>query len=352
MAKNIEKEMTKEQRIFLLVDWKDEGNFFLHKELQKEGLNVQLIDIPNYSMKDRTVKIRIIIMYFKYVIQAIKAVWLSTPEDVIVCWNFTTGIGVGLVSRLFFCKRRILAVNMIAHYSSGFVSKIRYLIFHFAMNQSTFYLTVNSADYISVNAKRFGVPEKNFFVLHDPVNDKLEFAVDVKDGFYVFSGGEAQRDWDIYFEAAKKLPDISFVGVARKKFFDPAQIIPDNVDMRFDLEYEAFYQLMGSARIVVLPLKSVLPCGLIVICNAALMKKAIIATRTPSTKNYIVQNETGVLVEMHDANNLKNEIQCLFMNENERIRLGENLNKYVTREFTIQKYMDTFKTILKAVKYE
>ncbi len=336
----------------MLVDWKETGDFFLYREMQKAGFEVRLIDLPYYTMRDRTVRLRIFLLYFKYLLQAFKVIRLSTPDDIIVCWNFTTGIGVGFIARLLFRKRCILAVNMIAHFSSKVVSFIRYIVFHSAMSWPGFYLTVNASDYISLNAKRFNISKKNFFVLHDPVKNRFDFAVDVRDDRYVFTGGEAQRDWRIFFDMAQQLPDISFTGVARKKFFDSELVVPANVDMRFDLDYERFSQLMAAATLVVLPLVSTFPCGLIVIGDAGLMKKAVIATRTPSTENYIITNKTGVLVELGDVETMKNEVQRLFADNNERKRLGDNLNEFLFQEFSIQNYFERFVQILEKIEAE
>lgn len=336
----------KKRRIFLLVDWIDTGDFFLQKELQQAGWAVRLIDIPNYSMKDRTVKFRIILLYFKYMVQVIKAIRWSAKDDIIVCWNFTTGMGAGLINRLFLRKRRILALNMISHFSSGMVSKIRFFIFRLAMNQSDFHITVNAANYIAINAKRFKVPERKFFVLPDPVKDRFPFKVNIKNDGYVFSGGEAQRDWRLLFEAARQLPDIAFKVVARKKYVDPALIVPANVHLLFDVEYDHFSRLMASAALVVIPLTSTFPCGLIVIGDAGLMKKAVIVTRTPSTENYILPNETGILIEVNDLEAMKNEIRRLFDNSDECQRLGENLHNFLRREFAVQNYIDRMISIL------
>ncbi len=341
--------MKRKGKIFLLIDWINDGKFFLEQELKRENISVELLDIPNYSMKDRTVKFRILNLYFKYIIQAIKALRMSIPEDTIVCWNFTTGIAIGLLNRFSFNKRTILALNMIAHPSSGFTSKIRYLIFHFVMNHPKFYLTVNASDYISINADRFNISPKKIFVLHDPVKKEFDFDIDIKDNHYVFSGGEAQRDWQLFFNVAAQMPDVSFVGVARRKFLSPGLIIPPNVKMEYDVDYQSFSQLMGASSIVILPLKSDLPCGLIVIGDAGLMNKPIIVTKTPSTTNYIIQNETGILVEMHNVAEMKKQIQHLLINESDRIRLGKNLNAYMAQEFSIQKYFKDFKSILNSI---
>jgi hypothetical protein len=50
----------------ILVDWKYEGKPFIEEELARHKISYTIYDIPNYSMKDRTRKYRIILLYLKY----------------------------------------------------------------------------------------------------------------------------------------------------------------------------------------------------------------------------------------------------------------------------------------------
>jgi hypothetical protein len=53
--------------IKILVDWKEDRNFFLPHEFSKLGITLQVFDIPNYNMKDRIKKHRIFFLYIKYI---------------------------------------------------------------------------------------------------------------------------------------------------------------------------------------------------------------------------------------------------------------------------------------------
>ncbi len=338
---------TQKQQIFLLIDRKYDPNFFLIKKFNEAGILLHVIDIPNYTLKDRTVKFRIILLYFKYLIQATRAFRQSKKGDILITWIFTPAIGVGFINRLFNRKRKILALNLIAHSSAGFLSKIRASIFHYAMNQPDFHTTINDADYIFINADRFHVPVSNFHILHDPLENKLDInKLEIKDKGYIFCGGEAQRDWKLYLDIATLLPEIKFIGIARKKFFSPQWTIPENVEMHYDVDYQIFSRYMAEASIILLPLKSTLPCGLLVIVDASVLKKPVIATATPSTRNYISENKTGYLVQLGDTQNFLDKITYLSEHPEEKQRLGNNLHQHIESEYSTDVYFNNLINIL------
>lgn len=319
--------------INIIVDWKEGGNFFLYKELQKTGMPVKVFDIPNYNLNDRVKKYRLIFLYFKYIQLSFKTIMNSNVNDLIICWNFTTSIAVGWICKLLGKKRTILGLNIIAHKKNKLAEKFRKLIFSPIMKMDKYYLTVNSEQYIEDYASRFGISNKKFFILHDPIQSEI-IQKYVFGKSYIFVGGEAQRDWDTLFKAAQFLPEIKFICIARKKYFNPDIFIPSNVELYFDLNENEFYNYMKNSSIVVIPLKSELPCGLIVLLKAAMMNKPIIATKTPSTSNYIDNGKSGLLVEMGNYEELIKAIKKLYNDENMQRIFTKNLINHIKNNYS------------------
>ena len=200
----------------ILIHWKYKGKLIIEEELTRNKIGYTIYDIPNYSMKDRTDKFQIIILYLKYLAQANKVVSFSSVNDLILCLNFTTAIAVGFVSKIRRKKCRILGLNIIAPPRRGIIEKIRFALFHNIMKMKGFYITLNSKEYISDYSNRFKINENRFFVLHDAIIDMDDYKELNISGSYVFSGGEAMRDWVTMFKACELCPAIKFVFVARK----------------------------------------------------------------------------------------------------------------------------------------
>lgn len=179
-----------------------------------------------------------------------------------------------------------------------------------------------------------GQTEDRIFLLHDVYSNSDEQCDYKESGSYVFTGGEASRDWTSFIRCAEEMPNIEFIGVARRKSFNLNNDLPENLKMYFDVPESIFYSLLKESRIVFLPLMSKVPCGLIVLIRAALLSKPVIATRTPSIKNYIIHNKTGLLVDILDIDGMKNTIEKLFYSSDLRKSLAEKLKQHVVNNFS------------------
>lgn len=210
------------------------------------------------------------------------------------------------------------------------------------------YITVNSKQYVEDYARRFRVSIKKFFVLHDPVQTHRKIPYQFRDS-YVFCGGEAQRDWASLFAAAEQLPQIKFVCIARKKYFDPLLTPPANVELHFDTDYETFFRYLRNASIVAIPLKSKLASGLIILLEAALMSKPIIVTRTPSTSNYIINDDHGILIDRENSAQLRDAINRLYSDRQLQKKLADNLLTFLMEHHSHSKYTSRLIEIIETI---
>lgn len=334
--------------IKILVDWKNKKNFFLQEELNKHGFKSVVFDIPDFEIRDRTIKHRIVILYFKYLKLAYRTLVNSNENDIVICWNFNTAIALGYLCRLFGKKRKIVALNIIAHKKNIIFETLRRWICSPIMKMKHCYITVNSKQYVEDYARRFRVSIKKFFVLHDPVQTQRKTPYQFRDS-YVFCGGEAQRDWESLFTAAEQLPEMKFVCIARRKYFDPQLSPPANVELHFDTDYDTFFHYMRNASIVAIPLKSELASGLIILLEAALMSKPIIATRTPSTSNYIIDNDHGILIDRGNPDQLRDAIKELYPNRTLQKKLADNLLAFLMEHHSHARYTSRLIEIIQAI---
>lgn len=67
-------------------------------------------------------------------------------------------------------------------------------------------------------------------------------------------------------------------------------------------------------------------------------KKCVLATNVGSLREIVIDNETGILFPLKDAEALKNKIQYLFTNKEKCIELGENAFKKLNEDFSAEKH--------------
>jgi len=334
--------------IHILVDWKDGNSFFLKKELYKINIKTNIYDIPNYNIKDRVIKWRLPILYLKYIFVANRIIKKSAENDLIICWNFTTSIAVGYLCKLYNKKRKILALNIIAHKKKGLAEKMRRFLFSPVMNMPGFFITVNSYQYVTDYSNRFNVKKTKFFELNDPIQDEKIEPYEFNNS-YVFVGGEAKRDWETLFNSAKLLPEINFICIAREKYFNKKLVIPNNIKMYFDTPKNTFYKKMKESSLVVIPLSSELPAGLIILLKATFINKPIIATNTPSIRNYVTNEFSGYLVPMGDHFELAKAIKSLYYDFGKQKLFTKNSLNYISKEFSKEKYTKKLSNIIKEI---
>lgn len=246
----------------------------------------------------------------------------SGKDDVIICWDFSTGMKIGCLNRLLNKRRRIVNVNMIDHEQKGYRILIKKVLYNYTFASKFFYFSANSIDTLKEYSNRYkSIDIQRTFELQDcfygdePVQDYSS-----GDGS-VFCGGNI-RDWDCYIKAAKKLPEVDFVGVASGKMKHLFNDIPSNLHMYWDVHLEDFYSMLRKCSISVIPVPTNITNGLIVIFQSALLNRPIIATKTPPIYNLLYDKEIkktgGIMYEMNNSADLADKIKFLLDNHEER----------------------------------
>lgn len=336
-------------RIIILADFKVRAgsDFWIREELEKLGYTTELLGIQNYNPKDDTTRFGKIKIWYKYFKLAGKGLSVSGKEDVLICDNFVIGAITAFFGRLSGRKRKVIALNMIAHEKGLFNRIFRKIVYNTAFRNRGFWFSVNDSQLIDLYAQQFRFPEDRVFVLQDPFFKSDEQADFTGEGDFVFTGGDAYRDWDAVIRCAKELPQIRFTGVARKKYFPGHTELPINLKMYFDTTQDEFYGLMKNSRLVFLPLNSKAPCGLIVMMRAALLSKPVVISETPSTQNYIRNKVSGILLPLQDQLGMKKEISELFWSQELQQKYAAELKHFILENFSTGSTMKKIEEIIK-----
>jgi glycosyltransferase involved in cell wall biosynthesis len=103
----------------------------------------------------------------------------------------------------------------------------------------------------------------------------------------------------------------------------------------------------AQSRLVVIPTRRGAAAGATTALEAMAMGIPVVASKGGTVGEYILDGESGVLVEPEDPSALRGAIMSLLGNPQEAQRLGENGRQRVEEELSLEKYVDTLAAIIK-----
>jgi glycosyltransferase involved in cell wall biosynthesis len=168
---------------------------------------------------------------------------------------------------------------------------------------------------------------QDYYALDSPMLVFIPFVADPRllsrhssdEGPVLAVGG--YRDFPTFLRAVEQTSVPSAV-IAHKGVL-PQKELPENVVLHEDISREAYLELISHARCVVIPLKNrARSVGQVVLTDAMALGKAVIATRTIGTVDYIESGKTGILVPPSDAQSLREAILLVARDREAGRRLG------------------------------
>ncbi|MBW4422840.1 MAG: glycosyltransferase [Myxacorys californica WJT36-NPBG1] len=152
---------------------------------------------------------------------------------------------------------------------------------------------------------------------------------------FITALGSAHRDFPTFFGAIEKL-NLPAVVVAGKRALE-GLTIPSQVEPRSGISRSECLKLAQQARINVVPLtpdEQVTAAGQVTIVEAMRMGCTLIATRCNGVEDYIIDGETGLLVEPFSRESMLQAIEKLWNDEALRHRIGANAKRYADMNFS------------------
>jgi glycosyltransferase involved in cell wall biosynthesis len=227
--------------------------------------------------------------------------WTAVDAVLVIGWYL---IPVLLLVRLRFLRRPRRLVSM-AVFVQG--QRVRH-----ALNLLLRVLKINELELIVFSeAERanlidvIGIPAER---VHRVVyrGKMSEAAASRHEGGYIFTGGYTNRDYDTFFAAVAPLEyDVIAVASALNDLGDP----PPNVDLRIDIPWNEFEELVASCALLVLPLKQGgEACGQNVLFRGMRNYRPVVATRHESLIDYLGDDYPG-FVPAHDSEALRAAIE-------------------------------------------
>lgn len=169
----------------------------------------------------------------------------------------------------------------------------------------------------------------------------------------IMSLGEIRsRDYATLFRAIADLPVNLAVAAsgswyAREKNTHLQSSIPQNVKLTGRLTQLELKKYYAQSQFVVLPVyDSVFSAGATATLEAACMARPVIATRSRGLADFIIDGETGILVEPGDVAGMRAAIQHLLAHPEEAQRLGHNARQRIEEELNLDIYVERIASLL------
>jgi glycosyltransferase involved in cell wall biosynthesis len=155
-------------------------------------------------------------------------------------------------------------------------------------------------------------------------------------GKFIFSSGRSYRDYEALARAIEGT-DVS-LKVSGRPFNLAGVDLPKNVETTGWLTNRELQHFLYETDFYVVPLQPITHAG----GDSSLLQamsfgKAVVATRAPSTETYIQHGETGLLVEPHDVEGMRQAILHLWRNPDEAARMGNEARRRFEENHTMDK---------------
>lgn len=288
--------------------------------------------------------------FYAYTVLALKAHMRVRKGgyDLVVAWEGKNGFFFALLRRLL--RQRYPKMAILAFALRGWPFRSA-RVARFAMRDVDL-ITVPTSHELRSYSEYLQIPPERFrhcvngtrdIVQGEPISRGPSFATGGEESIpLVFAGGYSHRDFATFVESVCGLRARVLIVAPRSR--DLCRRLPDNVEWLDTVPPHVYRTKMLGASIVVVPLEEVrFAVGLMEILSAMAAGKAIVATRTFATQEYLEPDRTGLLVKPGDPIELNEAIRNLLEYPDKAACLGANardayLTRYTFAAFAIQTY--------------
>jgi glycosyltransferase involved in cell wall biosynthesis len=276
--------------------------------------------------------------------------WKSRQYSLVFTWSERAGIPMAAYKRFLGSKNRFVTMFQCWSQRQKVVTKAFGL---FAVMDHIVVHCRSLKNYLV----QLGVPADKISVIHYSI-DQCFFSpiegIEPQHNMIMSVGEPRSRDYHSLFQAIDGLHVNLKVAAsghwyAREKNTPLNKSIPANVSIVRHLPQVELRDLYAGSQFVVLPiLDLVYSAGATAALEAASMGKAVIAFRSRGIVDYIIDGETGILVEPGNVDALREAIQYLLANPDEVKRLGQNARQRIEEHLNLETYVGNIANLLSA----
>jgi len=310
-------------------------------------------DVLNYTAYDRT-KLGRLYRYLETQIRsdlylALRSVLIKSSYKTIFAMSERVGIPLAGIYKAFHGDNRFVAMFQCwSQRQEQTITRLKLL-----PSIDTILVHCNS---MKQHLVKLGAPAERVHVIpysrdhrfFSPLSTKVE-----QQSNFIMSLGETRsRDYGTLFQAVDGLPVELLVAAsgawdAREKNMKIPGAVPQNTTLVKHIPLVELRELYARTQFVVVPVhETVYSAGATVVLEAMSMGRAVIATRSPGLLDYIIDGESGILVEPGDIKSWREAIQYLLSHPKEAHRMGQNGRQRVEQELNLDVYVERLANIL------
>ena len=244
---------------------------------------------------------------------------------IVVTLGDLEGLAFACLQRLWTRRRPVHVMHDCLWYGGGWLRRAWMRFCLGAVDRCIVWASVERQRY----AQAYCVSAEKF--LYVPHHHTLKrYTFEVGDDGYVFTGGNADRDYGLFFSAVADLSVPCVLATNRPQLL-AGLVVRSNVRV-VSVSPAEFRQLMAQARLVVMPMRATLlhAGAQQTILNAMVMGKPVILTDPEGGADYIEHGKTGLLVPYGDVAALREAIRYLWEHPEEARAMGEQAQRAAT----------------------
>lgn len=253
--------------------------------------------------------------------------------DKIIGWQQFYGLNYAFFLRLFHLRKinNLYILTFIYKRKKGLIGSIYHKYMNFIVTSKYIDKFICfSKDEVEYYSELFNVDIEKFVYIPLGINPVDNIEND--DDGYIFATGRSNRNYDFLIDVldiCKKDAIIACDTYLNKN-------IKGNIRVLNDCHGDDMKRLMAKSHIVVIPLNDVnVSSGQLVMLQALSLGKPVICTASNGVKDYIVNNETGILVN----NNIKewiDAIENLYKDTGLYKKMSDNSKNFFVENFSAE----------------
>lgn len=264
----------------------------------------------------------------------------SAEGDTIICWYDFMAVLCWWLCKIKFKNRKIVALNILLKDKATVKNRLAKFLYKPVLKSNKVKATVTSKKY-GEHLNEILKIQKQYTLLHDIYHG--EYDIGYKGMVIpntVFCGGRNGRDWDLLIKIARVMPKVTFNCVMPKdKFEQYKDDFSKNMVVKSDITEKKFLEFMCKSQLVVMPLDTEAPAGLIAFYQATANGKMTITSDTVTTQEYFY-DDRGALCKKN-IEDWKNTILYYIQHKEEADYNVVKLKKFLENECSEDKYAKT-----------
>ncbi len=253
---------------------------------------------------------------------ALQFVWRARrAERMVVCTAGTPLVVAALAKRLVARRTEFIAVDFLRP------PRLPSWALKFGLRSVDRFVVVRRGDIEILSG--LGYPRERCRFVEFPGPDLSDFVAShvVRSEAFVYSGGNAQRDWVTLFEALRQARVPAVVSCP-----DPTVSVSSNVEKLGQVRPDQGRSWLAQSEFLVMAVfDNDLPSGPLLLLDAFALGRCVVATDTNGTRDYIRPGENGILVPPDDPEALAEAVRDLFGSPDRIRTMGQKARATATK---------------------